>query len=217
MPLQSHRRVSAVEYSNNLSGRILTAAILFILLPVSMMAQEKERMLKKESSPNEPVEIKRLKVKGQDVSLEQKFLADDDWLRGFTVKIKNISNQYIMFVEVTVDFVRPEDQADQPPLSIPLSYGYKPQPPGAPALPDKPRSIAPNETIELTLSDKRYEMAVGLLKHLKYSQNVKEAVLEISEVIFDDESMWRGGRLLRRDPNDPDRWNVIGPASCLAK
>src|SRR5207253_931387 len=53
------------------------------------------------------------------------------------------------------------------------------------------------------------------LKSLSFSlenisdKNIKHAVIDIATVIFDDGLMWRAGRLMKRDPNNPRRWIPI--------
>src|SRR3982751_7121375 len=80
---------------------LLTAAF----WPVSATIQQaQERIVKKYSWRNEPLEISKLKIKGKLVEQNKKFSEADDWLRGFTVSVKNISPKTIIYIEMNLEF-----------------------------------------------------------------------------------------------------------------
>jgi len=49
---------------------------------------------------NEPVRIRAVKVKDIRVRHGQKFVADDDWLSGLTVTVKNRTDKTITFAAI---------------------------------------------------------------------------------------------------------------------
>ena len=67
--------------------------------------------------------------------------------------------------------------------------------------------LLPDETVDLTLTD--YDGMMEFLKQTNYRASIKDLELEISMVIFDDGTKWSGGRLYRRDPNNPDGWILL--------
>lgn len=184
---------------------LVTISLLFPSLVIAQGAQE--RNVRKVKAPNEPVKITKLKVKGASRSFGQNFIDDDDWLRDLTLKIKNISNKPIVYLEISIDFPRPEKQPpDQsPPFQSSLGYGYY-SVLNSPLPLDTPRPLMPNESAELKLTDANYDSLMATLKHLNYPAVLKEIELTISTVIFNDDTGWRLGTPTRRDPNRPDRW-----------
>src|SRR6185503_149563 len=62
-----------------------------------------ERKLVKSTWRNEPVKVKKVKVKKGDIVLGQKFVDDDDdWLAGLTLSVKNTSSKDILGVDVSL-------------------------------------------------------------------------------------------------------------------
>ena len=55
-----------------------------------------------------PVEIISVKLNGKEVRPGEKVKGDDDWLRGLTFTLKNISPQPVAYVEVALQFPRPQ-------------------------------------------------------------------------------------------------------------
>lgn len=189
-------------------SRLIKVGSLSLLLPVLVVAQQaQERTVKKVKAPNEPVRITKFKLKGVPRGFGQNFTDDNDWLRGLTINVKNVSNKPIVYLEITLDFPRPENQPSVQPLPFrsSLQYGYAPVL-NAPLSLDAPPPLMPNEKAELTLTDADYDSLIATLRHLDYPLSLKEIELTISTVIFNDDTGWRLGTPTRRDPNRPDRW-----------
>jgi hypothetical protein len=199
--------------------------ILFFLLMVAAFdssipvagntGQQPDKVIKKESWPKEPVKIAKLKIKGKDIGLDEKFLSDEDWLRGFTLSLENISSKTILFMEIEVLFPRPQEHrtAQEPPLLYRLHYGQQPPLPGEVLPSGEMKRIRPGETINIVLTDENYSDIKSLLGELDYPVNVGKVSVSIGSIIFEDETMWRGGSILRRDPNNPNNWKVVQPKS----
>jgi hypothetical protein len=178
------------------------------LLTASALAQQtQERIVKKVKAPNEPVRITKFKLKGVPRGFGQNFTDDNDWLRGLTINVKNVSNKPIAYLEIVLDFPRPENQPSSQllPFRSSLQYGYPPVL-NAPLPLDAPPPLMPNEKAELSLTDANYDSLMATLKQLEYPISLKEIELTISTVIFNDNTGWRLGTPTRRDPNKPDRW-----------
>lgn len=76
----------------------------------------------------------------------------------------------------------------------------------SPLPPDAPAPLMPNDKAELKLTDQDYDSLIATLKQLDCPASLKRIGLTISTVIFNDNTGWRLGTLIRRDPNKSDRW-----------
>lgn len=164
-----------------------------------------ERSIEKTEWPGEPIKIEEVKVKGRPVGLGAKFTEEDDWLSGLTIKVKNISDRPVVFLDVALVFPRPD--AREPAASDHLLYGRYPLAPGqaapeAPAVGQPP--LQPGATAELALTD--YEGTRRFLDQTNYPAAVTRLEIEISDVYFDQNTKWSGGQIFRRDPRNPDGW-----------
>jgi len=175
------------------------------------VGQTQERILKKGPFPNEPLNVVSIKVRGKPVESDKKFVEEDDWLKGLTIKLKNVSNKPIIFIEISLRFPATEERPDGPEPSYvrTLRYGREPSP-DALTLPDQPKPVMPNDTVEINLTDEDHETINAALVQLGY-QRSKYVKMLLRTVIFDDDTMWRAGEILHRDPIEPGRWNVVRP------
>src|SRR5882724_8164396 len=136
-------------------------ATLVLVIPLARgSGQGKERTVKIETFKDQPVEIVAVKVKGAPVKPDQKFAGDSDWLNGMTVTIKNVSDEPVVYVTVSVgahyekDGVhrRTSDGRDYV-ATIDLGYGVRPHLPGEPARTYQATPLMPGQTADLVLSD----------------------------------------------------------------
>jgi hypothetical protein len=178
-----------------LTGVLLTAR--------GVAPQEHERFLSRERNQNEPLRIKAIKGKKGAITVGKTFVDDDDWLKGLSFNVENISEKNIICIAIELEF--PKSNDDPPPLVFPIEYGLRPLLDGS-ILANAPPPIKPGETIDLSFPDSEYENLQKLLAELKYPKSIKHAVFTIRTVIFDDLLMWENGRLMRQDPNNPRRW-----------
>src|SRR6185436_7507291 len=92
------------RYSEMTLRLVLAATIFAIGTAASTSAQElRDRQLKPAAdftTIQMPVEIVSVKLKGSDVAPGQKIKGDDDWLKGVSFTLKNISDKPIAYVEV---------------------------------------------------------------------------------------------------------------------
>lgn len=166
-----------------------------------------DRAVKKPSWPNEVVKITRLKVKKGEVEFDKKFAADDDWLRGLTLTVKNVSDKPVVFVEATVTlFGRGgEDETGKVPLEFPFTYGSDP----AADVRDVsrlPRALDPGDSADMALSEEGYTRLRQMLLRENYPLKFKQAEVAIERVFFSDGMMWYKSYYFLRDPDNPNRW-----------
>ncbi len=187
---------------------MLTAVIASTLLGAPGIAQQnQERLLEKYVHRKEPLRIKAIKGKKGDVNISKKFLDDDDWLKGLSFSLENISEKTITYIGLELEFPRSDDV---PPLVFPLIYGQGLLPDTETTVNSPP--IKPGEEVVLSLSPTIYTELKQSLDQEKYSKSIKHAVIDLRTVIFDDGIMWRAGRLMKRDPNDSRRWISVEQA-----
>ena len=89
-------------------------------------------------------EIEDITVEGKSIIIGQVFVASDDWLNAITVRVKNVSQQKIRTIQMTLTL--PEIKLGP---DIPVCYGC--------AVEESRRGIAPGEEVELkTLSSSKF-------------------------------------------------------------
>lgn len=165
-----------------------------------------------------PVEIVSIKLGGKAIGPGGKIQAGDDWMRGVSFTLKNISDKPISYVGIGLRFPHAADARDF--TTYLLSYGQE----GSPRRSFTPqiatvRPIQPGETREIVLSDDKYPVFQNMMSSTGVAPGVEVAHYFIDRIFFEGEPdvMWRGGKLLRRDPTDIDKFNVIGRYTLPAK
>jgi hypothetical protein len=168
--------------------------------------QQEERRVEKDTSKNEPVEIVGLKNRKGKFKLGQKVKDDDDWLDGFTITVVNRTSKTISSVVIDVIFNRPENHktSGDPPYVYTLHFSADPFFPEY-QLRDKSKVIRPGEEADLVISDEDYRQNNSFLRQAGYVLGVKRLDLVIKTVGYEDGTIWQGGTMFRRDPNDPNR------------
>src|ERR1700749_3731090 len=90
--------------------------------------QKEERVIKKSSHRDEPIKIVKVKNKKGELPLGKKFQADDaEWLRGFTITVRNDSGKDITHIEFSLFFPHDANGATGPSsYTYLLMYGVSP-------------------------------------------------------------------------------------------
>lgn len=200
-----------LKISKGFSWMLILTAFTAALSSITVMAGQQQERIVEKLSRKEPVKILSIKTKKRALKLGLKFPDDDDWLRGCTIRVGNTSGKTIKFISIELSFPRPEDEASaqEPPLSHTITYGRMLPAPGETALPDQSKRIRPGDTINLALPDSEYDGLKSFLQSLNYPTSIKRLKIRIEDVLFDDDTMWHAGMLLRRDPDNPERWIPI--------
>ena len=165
-----------------------------------------------------PVEIVSIKLNGKAITPGVKFQASDDWMRGATFTLKNISDKPISYVGIGLRFPHAADSRDF--TTYLLNYGQEGSPRrSAYSQIATVRPIHPGETREIVLSEDKYPFFQNMLSSTGVAPDVEIAHYFIERIFFDGEPdvMWQGGKLLRRDAADPNKFNVIEQYSLPAK
>lgn len=154
---------------------------------------------------NEPVRIRAVKVKGVKVIHRQKLVADDDWLSGLTVTIKNRTNKIITFAAIDIQFQRPRG-SEGPTAIHTIEYGNRSLLTRKAGADERSSGIAPGQTVDLALTPHDLGGIRFLLSATGYGSGAERLHLSVGHVIFEDDSMWYAGSSARRDPNDTATW-----------
>jgi hypothetical protein len=186
---------------------VVTGAMFFLGMAGSgsesgPQTQSRSRVVTKRPWPVEPVKVisARTKKKGQ-IPIGKAFDEDDDWLDGFTVTIRNNSDQTV--TAMTVDMIFPREPDDgRPPLAETLNFGPRPTFPEY-VYRDPNKVIKPGQTSELKLIPENYASLMRALERLGYSKPINRIHLVIKDVGFEDGSVLRSGTWYRQDPKSP--------------
>jgi len=211
MSKQSFRKIAA-----NLFILIaLSVCLFFVSSPQRAWAvlwQSRQKTITKYEHPSMPLRFGKVKAAGKLLELKagpetretresrEEFDADDDWMKDMTVSFTNTSDKNIVFIQMLLIF--PETESAGPPLAFPMTYGRMPKDSGDRNFDNVLKS---GEEVELALTDEKYNKLRDWLKNKSF-EKVSSVRLFLQEAVFDDDMMWTGGSLARRDPKDPNNW-----------
>jgi hypothetical protein len=169
-------------------------------IPIITLGQSQERLINKLSWKNEPIEVIGLKSKGKNIELRKSFLEDEDWLRGFTVTVKNVSNKPISRIEIDLSFPRPRGTPKNvPTYGTTLVYGRDPSDEDARLF----RPILPGEIADVSLPDYNLPFLREDLMKLGYPPNVTLGQIVFQQVTFSDGTAWMGTDVFVPNPKNP--------------
>ena len=153
-----------------------------------------------------PVEITAIRLNGKEVVPGEKIKGDEDWLRGVSFTLKNISDKPIAYVDIGLRFPRPNGF-----VVYSLNYGVDLSR-GEPRRESSPPAIQPGDSLNLVLTKERYHVFLNILAQGEAS-NRDTALYFLERVCFENEPdvIWQGGNLKRRDPNQIGKFDLVGP------
>lgn len=181
------------------------AKSVFTIFAQTRTAQTKnkqEKVIKKVSFDNEPIEFLKLESDGKTVKPDEKFIQEDDWLKDFTIKFKNTSGKPITFVSMVLLF--PETGPNGSPLSYPLNYGIHPR--SKVVSNEKLRLLAPNDTAEVKISAENFKALKNFLSSRSLLSDLTEVNFRVTSVHFEDGTHWAGGTYWIPDPNNAGKF-----------
>ena len=196
---------------------VVSASVIFMvqLSKSDAMRQQQDRLVsKKPWSGKEPIDIVNVKTKNkQGLETGKAFGEEDDWLDGFTVTVKNTFNKTITAMTINMVFRR-EPGDTRPPVAQELHFG--PSPTTAEYLQrNRNKVVKVGESAELRLSQDTYNHLKGAFERNGYP-GIKRLELVITEIGFEDGSVFDSGTFFIQDPanpNDPTKKiPVVGPS-----
>jgi len=196
------------------------SAAMFILVGLTLystafsprsLAQRGKKSLDSQRHPEEPLELldgkvgtqslkERVKVKSRArnnaaVGLDSvDFDGNDDWLKNLSFRVRNISNKRILGFSAYL-YLRP---GDAPRMFSATLVG--------PSGPLESAVLEPGEHINVLVNEQ--ELNDTFMNLRAYGGDPAQATvsLSIEMVAFDDGIMWRRGKLIKKDPANPNRW-----------
>lgn len=192
--------------------RCAYGAFVFLIFAVSsgsILAQEiKDRELRSAfdfTGIQMPIEIVSIRVNGKKVAPGEKIKGNDDWLKGLSFTLKNVSDKPIAYVDIGLKFPQPKGF-----VVYSLNYGVDLSR-GTPRRESSPPAIQPGESLDLVLTKERYQVFLNILAQGGASSSFDIAPYYVHKVCFDNEPdvIWESGNLKRRDPNQIGKFDVI--------
>jgi hypothetical protein len=194
------RRVVKLPLIVSLIVILLIGTVMFLPILTGLAQQEQERLIDKETWRNEPIKILKLKTRGKAIELGKKFSEGDDWLRGLTASVENISDKLVSRIELHLSFPRPKgtDSEETPEYLVSMIYGKEPSPDA-----DNQKQVLPGESVDVKLLEANLPFIKTDLKNLGYPEKITHAQIMVNSVTFSDGTMWAGGIILYPDPDNP--------------
>jgi hypothetical protein len=180
-------------------------------------AQDEEKSLDVERYPNEPLELVELKVGEQPVKdkLTAKARRNDEgldtvrfkekegWFKRVSARLRNVSGRPVTGLRAYLYF---KSNATQALFRMPLMRSKTLTGGG----------LQPGAEIELTVSDQSWEQTADILRQSGADAELSSVTFSVESVMFGDDTQWHRGKLLRRDPHTPGRWEPAGAKAAAA-
>lgn len=188
---------------------ILAAGILFASSRVVSkgMTQRSEKSLDIERYRSEPLELVDLKVSEQSVKGQiqvkrringdgldsVKFQDEGEWFRRVKVRVRNVSDKPVLNIVAYLYF--------KPPASTPLFRVEL-----TPARNMFNELLEPGREIDLTVTDQSWNRTLEILKQYGVDASQSTVTFSVDFVVFNNETLWSRGHLVRQDPDNPRRF-----------
>lgn len=155
-----------------------------------------------------PVEIVAIKLNQKEVMPGEKIKGDDDWLKGASFTVKNISHKPIAYVAIGLRFEPPPGAVRL--VVFTLSYGVD-YSRGVPRSGSSPLPVQPDQTVDLVLTDERYPNFLQILSIGGMPRGFDVVPYYVERVSFEDDPniIWEGGYLKRKNPAFIGRFDII--------
>lgn len=197
----------------SLRDKLLLVIIVLAMIPLFFAARnvftgfaqtknKQEKTIKKVSFENEPIKFLELESDGKKIKQDEKFIRENDWLKGFTIKFKNTSGKPIIFVSIVLLF--PETGVNGNPVSYPLNYGVHPR--SKIINNDKLKLLTPDDTAEINLSTEDFKALETFLSSRKSLPDLTEVNFRVTSVHFADGTHWAGGTYWIPDPDNAEKF-----------
>ena len=226
--MKSLRRAKAILSVKLILAFLIPAVALALLIKGAasstvagnLGAQDGEKSLDIARYANEPVELVDLKIRnnsikdkiksklngnGNQARMDNvKFKENSDWFKDVKLRLRNISGRPVYGLAVSLIFI---DQNLQMGFKVPIKES---------PVKDLPRHpLQPGEQIDLAVDDARAAQILSYMRQNGVDANQVSVQLSVEGVSFGDDFGWRQGVLMRRNPLDPKRWDVINKAESL--
>ena len=193
------------------SAMLLAGTLVGVQGHAQQSGQRQVRRYTAEPGIQSPLEVVSVRVKGEAIEPGRRFAGGDDWLAGLTLRVRNVSDRPISFVDIRLLFPTPVgDKRKSVGLIGMLRYGCWP---GYSCYPDAAGShqeIMPGQAQDIELTGDAYQRLMSALAQLGVQTPVESAEYEIDSAFFDADTRWSRGFLLKRDPAAPNKYRTVG-------
>ena len=158
--------------------------------------------------PNEPVKIIVVKLRdGELIKPGVTFQAVDDWVRGLTLTVTNVSKKPVCFIHVQLHLPRRTEDDAGAAVNDALMFACDPV-----KIP-KPYPLMPGMSMDIVLTDSDYVAHEALLESNGYPHSVNDLELKVLEVQFfgTKNTKWSKGQMMRQDADRPGDWHPDRP------
>jgi len=100
----------------------------------------------------------------------------------------------------------PDAKLDGRLLVYSMNYGTDPKIPGSTGT---TMLLKPNETADFVITDDIYKGLKPLLEARAKLTDINHVRIKLELVVFDDDTAWGSGQVMRRDPNNPRAFDPI--------
>lgn len=182
-----------VTIKKNIFRILVLMLFVFVFFTDSQAQTPKDRIIKVNPWTNSPIEITSLSSNAGTIRSEESFIANETWLQGLSLRIKNISKKTIIGIRYTL--LLPKLEGKKLPLGVSIEYG---QTVDEENMADESAPIPPGGTVVLSLPEDTYNDIIFNVQQTgsKSMSNVSTAILILQEVRFDDGTRWMGGNML---------------------
>src|SRR6267154_3543381 len=173
---------------------LMSIVFLLAVFVFSTMAQQGNRVMKKTAPPpNQPIQLKEVRVDGKVINFEQPFDAPaDNWAETMTVGARNISSKTITGIKIVILF----STGPKSHVAFTLRYEGEAQP-----------------NTEITLSGTpQYHKLMPFLAERSEVPDFSKATMIVDQVFFSDDTLWIQGTVFRKNAKTGE-WDVISTPS----
>lgn len=136
----------------------------------------------------------------------QKFNGDEDWLRGLTIHVKNVSGKRILFASIDLFFSSAEPGG--PHAIDQVEYGNRQLLTRSPTSNELGTGIEPQQEVDIRLEGINYDRIRSLLAEVG-AVDVPRLKISVGRVIFDDDVTWYAGSHFQQEGTEAGFWNNI--------
>src|SRR5438105_11916258 len=173
-----------------------------------------EKSLDIERYPNEPLELVGLQIRQNSVkngirfkskdSISQwgldnvRFKEKEDWFKNVKIRLKNVSDRPIYGVDADLYLKHP---------SMRMLFGISLK--TTPSRDLRKHPLQPGDEIDFEVSEASLNDAMTTMIQYGVDPSQAPVSLSVDSAIFSDDLQWSRGKLLRRDPNNPNKWDAV--------
>ena len=166
----------------------------------------RERNIKLAVIPGQPVKVVEVKVGGRAVKPADTFTADNNWLKGLRLKLKNTSGRSITALQI--EFIIPESVTGRNAILQPIVYGRESFGAGCARVSTVTKAILNGDNLEMVFSAEDYSRVRQLLADMGVNTPISDIEIRVGMTVFNDGTAWSEGHQLRRDDSRPGQWTV---------